>query len=263
MDSYKKAKNIRNVETPFQFINREVLYENMNRFKKAFSKSSSIKYFVVGLITVLVIIGVFYLFNFTEIYTIIGMIGGLLTLTAFFPYTLSIIRVETKPKQSTWWIWTLNSVLVMTSYRAEGAQESIWLAVAYVLGCGIVALLSLKYGVRKWSKVDRWSLIGTFIAIVLWIVIGPIATLIMSLIVDLFGVVPTIRASFYHPEEEDRLSWIMWLAGGLLSLLSIENLFVWQEWSLETLTIVSYPAQISITTAIIVWFLIRQKSKHV
>ena len=212
--------------------------------------------------SLIIVICTFYLFKFIHINTNIGVIGGLVTLAAFFPYVISIVKYETRPKQSTWWIWTLNSVLVMTSYKAEGAQESIWLAVAYVIGCGIIALFSLKYGVRKWSKVDRWSLGGTILAIALWVTIGPIATLIMSLIVDLFGVIPTVYASFYHPEEEDKLSWSMWLAGGLLSLLSIENLFSWQEWSLQMLTIVSYPAQISITTAIIVRFLFRPKRQH-
>ena len=192
---------------------------------------------------------------------ILGLAAGVLTLVAFGPYILSIIKGETKPKRSTWWIWTLNSLLLLTSYRAEGAQETIWLAVAYTIGCVIIALFTIKYGVGVWSRLDRFCLGGTVIAAILWIVIGPLATFITSLVIDLFGVTPTIYKSFYHPEEENKLSWIMWFAGGFLSLLLVENLFVWHKWSPGMLIIMAYPAQITITAGIIVWLLIQPRHR--
>jgi len=199
---------------------------------------------------------------FTEIKTILGLLAGFITLAAFFPYIFSTIKGKTKPERATWWIWALNSVLLLTSYRAEGAQETIWLAVAYTFGCVTVGLFTIKYGIGGWTKLDRFSLVGSIIAVISWIIIGPLATFIASLLIDLFGVTPTIYRSFYHPEEEDKLSWIMWFIGAFLSLLLVDNIYVWQEWSLETLIIAAYPAQITITTAIIVWFLSREKLKH-
>lgn len=199
---------------------------------------------------------------FTEIKTILGLLAGFTTLVAFFPYILSTIKGKTKPERATWWIWTLNSILLLTSYRSEGAQETIWLAVAYTFGCVIIALFSIKYGIGGWTNLDRFSFVGSILAAISWIIIGPLATFIASLFIDLFGVMPTIHRSFHDPEGENKLSWVMWFAGGFLSLFLVDNIYVWQEWSIDTLIIAAYPAQITITTAIIVWFLFRQKSKY-
>lgn len=192
---------------------------------------------------------------------ITGLTGGILTLLGFVAYIQSILRSGTKPKRSTWWIWTLNSLLLLTSYRAEGAQETIWLALGYAIGCVIVAFFTIKYGVGGWSKLDRLCLGGAIIAAILWIIIGPLATFIMSLVIDLFGVMPTMYASSVHPEEEDALSWVLWFIGGIISLLAVENIFIFERWSLAMIPIIAYPAQITITAGVIVWFIIRPRRK--
>lgn len=199
---------------------------------------------------------------FTEIKTILGLLAGLITLVAFFPYILSILKEKTKPNRATWSIWTVNSVLLLTSYRAEGAKETIWLAVAYTIGCVTIALFTIKYGIGGWTKLDRFSLVGSILAVISWIIIGPLVTFIASLLIDLLGFIPTIYRSFHNPEGEDKISWIMWLGGGFLSLLLVDNIYVWQKWSIDTFIVAAYPAQITITTVIIVWFLFRQKLKH-
>ena len=197
-----------------------------------------------------------------ETRTVIGFLGGILTLAAFGPYIISTIKRETKPERATWWIWTLNSVLLLASYRAEGAQETIWLSVAYTIGCITIALFSIKYGTSTWSKLDLSCLIGTSFAGILWVIIGPLATFIASLIIDLFGITPTIYRSFHHPEEENVLSWFMWFTGGFLSILVVENILMRGKWSWDTLTIAAYPLQITITDTIVLLFLIRPRFKN-
>lgn len=189
---------------------------------------------------------------------IAGLAGGLLTLFAFGTYLPSILRGTVKPQRATWWIWTLNSLLLLTSYKAEGATDTAWLAIAYTIGCVIVALLTIRYGVGGWSTLDRFCFGGTIVAAALWIVIGPLATFVSTLIIDLLGVLPTIYESYRHPEEEDTLSWVLWFFGGFVSLLAIQDLFV-TKWSLEVITILAYPLQITVTAGIIVWFLIRPR----
>lgn len=195
---------------------------------------------------------------------ILGKLGGILTLVGFFLYIVSIIKdkTEKKPERATWWIWTLNSILLLTSYNAEGAKETGWLAVAYVIGCVIIALLTIKYGVGGWSILDLICLTGTVVTVVLWIKIGPLAAFISSLVIDLFGVAPTIYRSFYHPKKEDKFSWIMWLAGGFLGLLSVGNPLVFYMWSPEMFKIGAYPLQIIITDSIMIWFLFRPRYQN-
>lgn len=54
---------------------------------------------------------------------LIGQISGLLSLAAYITYGIAILRGTTKPSRST-----------------------IWIALSYIIGPLIIALLSLKYG---------------------------------------------------------------------------------------------------------------------
>jgi uncharacterized protein with PQ loop repeat len=184
----------------------------------------------------------------------LGFLAGLLTLLGFLPYIFSIVKSQAKPKRVTWWIWSINSFILLTSYRAEGADNTLWLALSYCIGCVTVALLTLMRGSNNWHLLDYICLLGTIIAIAVWIMVGSLITFLITLIIDLCGVVPTIVQVFKDPSSEDRKSWTIWLLGGLLTLLLVNNLFSPAEWSVDTLIISAYPLQISITCGLIVFF---------
>ena len=176
-----------------------------------------------------------------------GVASGILTLAGLLLYTKSVVAGPTKPSQATWTIWAINALLLLTSYDASGAKETVWLAAGYAAGLAIISLLTIKFGEKGWNRLDRFCLLGAAMGGFLWWITGsPLTALSASLIIDLFGVIPTIQKSWYHPEEEDKLAWSILLWGGLMSLLAIE------KWSL---VIIAYPIQITVTTAIIVLFL--------
>ncbi len=183
--------------------------------------------------------------------TIFGIASGIITLVGLLIYAKSVVTGDSKPSRVTWFLWTLNSVLLLTSYDASGAGETVWLAGGYAAGLFIIAILTIKYGEPGWSWLDRFCLIGAIIGALLWWITGsPLTAYVSTLIIDFFGVLPTIQKSWKNPEEEDLLSWTVLLFAGFLSLFAVE------EWSL---VIAWYPLQITITTAIIVWFLIRPR----
>lgn len=190
---------------------------------------------------------------------IIGFLGGILTLAGFATYIFSVIRTGTKPKRSTWWIWSINSMMLLSSYFAEGAKETIWLAVGYAIGCVVIAFFSIRYGTGGSSKLDQICFLFTAVAIIFWFIIGPLVTLIITLLIDLLGVLPTILNSKNHPEEENKTSWILWFFGGMFSILAIENIFIVHKWTFAMVPILAYPAQITITAGIIVWLILKSQ----
>lgn len=190
----------------------------------------------------------------TNFHQFFGILAGILTLAGLLLYAKSVAAGPTKPSRATWAIWTINSLLLLTSYAASGARETIWLAAGYAAGLFIITLLTMKFGERGWNWLDIFCLVGAAFGVLLWCVTGSsLSALIASLAVDLCGVIPTMQKSWYYPEQEDRLSWSILLIGGLMSCLAIE------EWSFK---IAAYPLQITITTAVIVIFLFRYKTRH-
>src|SRR5258707_594803 len=103
---------------------------------------------------------------------LIGQVAGALALAGFVPYVVSILRRQTVPSRTTWWIWTVVGAMLCASYYAAGARESIWVPVGYALGPLVTALLALRYGEGGWSRFDRACLAGSALSLVLWGVSG-------------------------------------------------------------------------------------------
>ena len=182
---------------------------------------------------------------------IFGPLSGIITLVGLLVYARSVAIGSTKPSQVTWFVWTLNAFLLLASYHASGAKETIWLSAGYTLGLFIISALTIKYGHSGWGLVDKICLVGAAAGVLLWWVTGSSLTAFStSLIIDLVGIIPTMYKTWIDPVEEDKTSWVILLIGGVFSLLAIE------EWNF---IIAWYPLQVTVTTAIIVWFVFRKK----
>src|SRR5688572_397041 len=89
-----------------------------------------------------------------------GVTSGVLSLVGLLLYARGVVAGPSKPSRATWLIWTLNSILLLTSYDASGAKETIWLAGGYAAGCFVIAMLTIKFGEGGWSRLDRICLVG-------------------------------------------------------------------------------------------------------
>ncbi len=172
---------------------------------------------------------------------LVGLIAGVLALSAAIPYIRAILRGETRPSRATWFIWTVVGLLIATSYYAAGARQTIWVAVVYFVDPLIVAVLSIKFGEAGWTLLDRLCLAGAGIGVLLWWLSGsPLVALIANLVVDAFGALPTIKKSYCRPQSEDRTAWALALAGATANLFAIE------AWSFE---IAAYPVYMFLNVA--------------
>lgn len=152
----------------------------------------------------------------------LGQAAGAISLFGFVPYLTSVVRGRTRPSIATWWIWTLVGCLIVVSYYAAGARTSIWTPVSYVIGPLVIALVSLRYGDRGWSRFDRMCVLGAGLSLLLWALSGtPIVALLFNIAIDLLGALPTVRKTWVAPESEDRLSWAIFLVANTLNLLAV------------------------------------------
>lgn len=186
----------------------------------------------------------------------IGLAAGAIALFAYFVYIRSIIRGETKPNKTTWWIWTFMGAVVGVSYYFSGAESTMWVAVSEFIGPLSIALLSIKYGTGGVEdRTDLICLVGAIISIILWIIFdSAVVALVTNLAVDIFAALPTIKHIKHNPQDENMAGWfITWIAD-CVNIFAIDR---------PIFGVIVYPLYMFIIDGIMVFILWKSKKKKI
>ena len=191
------------------------------------------------------------MFGFTEIF---GIVAGIFSFSAYLFYIIAILKGKTKPSRATWFIWAVMGIILATSYKASGAEDTLWVAISEAIAPTFIALLSIKYGVGGAEKTDYICFVGSIFSLVLWWLFdSPLIALITNLTIDLFAALPTIKKSWQNPKEEDRFAWTLTQTGNLLNLFAIDKFI---------LGVIIYPIYTFIIDGIIVSLLYKSLFKN-
>ncbi len=155
---------------------------------------------------------------------IAGKVAGFVSLVAFIPYILAILRGKTRPNRAIWWIWTVVSLMLGASYYSSGANHTIWVPVSYNIGSFATAILSIEYDKGGWTRFDRSCLLGAGVSAVLWWMFSsPLVALLINLFIFFVAALPTIRKAYHEPESADRTAWALFFAGNTANLFAVET----------------------------------------
>lgn len=188
----------------------------------------------------------------TYIYETLGIIAGILAIGGYVPYIISIVRGKTKPNKATWIIWTVVGGLLAFSYIAEGDIKTIWLPLGYFFGPLLAAILSFRYGYSAWARLDTICLTVAIISIVPWIFSHATITLLINVLIDASGAIPTLVKTYREPETEDFTAWSIFLIANTIQLFAIT------EWNLAAI----YPIYLFLLAFSIVAFILLGKTKR-
>ncbi len=154
-------------------------------------------------------------------HAVLGLLSGLLIFSAIVPYIRDVIRHKTRPNSVSWLGWTMLLSIGVAAQIKEGASFSVMLLLGDIVGTGIVFLLSLKYGVTKYTLFDRLSFIFGFLAIALWMITkNPLTALALSVIADLIVSLPTVKKSIQDPMSETPSAFFMFALAAFLGVIS-------------------------------------------
>lgn len=154
-----------------------------------------------------------------------GILAGILSFSAYLFYIVAILKGTTKPSRSTWFIWAFVGIVLAISYKASGAEATIWVAVSEAVAPTIIALLAIRYGVGGTEKIDVVAFAGALVSLLLWWIFGSaVIALITNLAIDFFAALPTIKKSWNKPREEDRFAWSLTQTGNLFNLFAIDKI---------------------------------------
>jgi hypothetical protein len=153
---------------------------------------------------------------------IFGYTSGILMIISVVPYTRSILRGNTKPQRMTWLIWTVLILIAFFSQLAKGASWSLLLTAGDGIAILFTFILSIKYGVEGFRKIDIISLAGAGLSLLLWYFTKePAVALFLIILIDIIGLNLTIQKAWKNPETENWVGWAMCGVGGLFGILSV------------------------------------------
>lgn len=179
----------------------------------------------------------------------LGIAAGLLGLAEFALYNISIVRGKTTPNRVTWWIWVfvqLGATYLFWDSSPEN-RFAIWVGLGYTLGTLGAAILSLKYGEKEWSWVDCVAIVGVLLAIGSKAVFGSMSALLVLVVVDTLGALPTMVKSHKKPRSEDLVAWAIGFIANTV------NLFALGDW--ETAAVI-YPIYLALQTGLVTALLV-------
>jgi hypothetical protein len=185
---------------------------------------------------------------------ILGIVAGIISFIAYIIYVRSIVRGESKPNRTTWWIWTFMGLVLLISYYFSGARNTIWAPLVEFIGPLIIAILSIKYGEGGVKdRTDVWCFCGALFSIVLWIIFdSPVIALVTNLAIDAFALVPTIKKSWNRPQGENFWAWFGTGVGDTMNIFAIERM---------SFGIVVYPVWMLLQDLVIIVILFKGKIK--
>lgn len=170
-------------------------------------------------------VNVFNIKIFFAILAVAGVIG------AFSAYFRDIFLKKTKPHAYTWLIWTITQGTALAGlWYGKGGWGALALASGTFLVFAVF-LLSLKYGTRNITRGDTAILIAALLAIVAWWQLHqPLLAVAMASIIDFLGYLPSFRKTLEEPWTETPISWAVFSAANIFSIMALN------QYNLLTLT---------------------------
>lgn len=169
----------------------------------------------------------------------------LLEIVAYAVYARSVLRGEIVLSRASWLIWAPLLWLTVLSSWQGGAGEVLVKTLATAVGVTVIALLALRFGTGGWSRSDRLCVAVTLVGIGGWAVSAdPVVGLVLFILADASGAVPTIRDVLREPGRERPAYWLICTLTCALSAGLIDAPAGW--WSERAFVDGAYPLYVTL-----------------
>jgi hypothetical protein len=183
--------------------------------------------------------------------TLLGVASLVLCTIQYIPYYKGIFEGRVRPHAVTWLIWALIAGIAFAAQLIKGGGAGAWASGYTMLLCTGVFLLSFSRGEKEIVLIDWISLAIGLMALVMWAVTNdPLNAVILAVIANTIGYVPTVRKSIAKPYQEDMRSYAISLIKWVCAIAALDSF---------NATNLLYPVGATVVTAaFVVMLLIRR-----
>ncbi len=159
-----------------------------------------------------------------DIKALSGIIAGILGIICYIPYLKDIFKSNTKPHIYSWLVWSILQTTGVIAMIAGGASYGALGLGIGSLFCIFIFFLSFKYGTKDITALDTICLIGSLLAILVWISQkNPLISVILITIIDFVGFIPTYRKSYRNPYSETISLYLLVVASNIFGVIAIAH----------------------------------------
>lgn len=143
----------------------------------------------------------------------ISFVAGALQLLGYWFYNRGIFRGEIKPNASSWFLWSIGSLIATISY---GSVSEDWVKNILPITCSVACIctLLLSLWIGNFSRPDKWDVLVIFldvIVVVFWMTteMEKLANLFLQFDIIL-SFWPMVRETYKNPKNERLTPWLIW-----------------------------------------------------
>lgn len=170
---------------------------------------------------------------------ILSAFAIILTVIAFFPYILSIVKGQVKPHVFSWVIWgTTTFVVFLAQLEGKGGVGAWPIGVSGIITIFIAFLAYIKRSDITITRTDWVFFTLAISSFPFWYFTSdPFWAVIILTTVDVLGFGPTVRKAYVTPYSESLLFFALFATRNFIVITALEN---------HSVTTVLFPAVIAI-----------------
>ncbi len=151
-------------------------------------------------------------------------IAAIINVISPLPYAIDAFRGKTHPNLVTWSTWTLlNAIAAAAAWSAGAHQTAVFMSAATIATLTIL-VAGLRYGLKRYTRFDVVCQAAALLGLALWgFTSNPALAVVINLVVDFAGLLPTIRHAWEAPHAETWQSFAISMVAGTLALISIQQ----------------------------------------
>jgi hypothetical protein len=156
---------------------------------------------------------------------IFGSLAGVTSVLEAAPYIRDVIGRSTRPHRGTWLIWSVLSILALSSQVADGAAWSIVMVAADAFLTSVIFLLSIRRGVGGLSPSDLTVLAIAAVGVAAWAASStPIVATAFVVFADTLAIGLMLPKTWRDPASETCALYALASISGILSALAVGGL---------------------------------------
>jgi len=152
-----------------------------------------------------------------------GVLSGCLSVVAYVPYIVDIIREKTRPDRACWLIWAVLSSISFVSQVSEGATMSLMFAGVQSAGTILISVLSIWRGHGRFLGRRNLMLFAVAsVGLVLWYATDvAVYALLISIGISLMGGAVTVVKAYKEPDSETLSTWTIAWSASICAIFSV------------------------------------------